>query len=82
MVKNGQEKKKIGEEKGGKIMEGSPIVVAIAIVIMMLICICYWLVSADTQDWLQIKYYKFRMWRIKRKNKKNEWKWGDEIKWQ
>lgn len=81
MVKNGQEKKKIEEEKGGKIMEGSPIVVATAIVIMMLICMVYWLASADVQNWLQVKYYKFRMWRIKRKNKKNEWKWGDEIEW-
>lgn len=81
MVKNGQEKKKIGKEKGGKIMEGSPIIVAIAIVIMMLICMVYWLAGADTQSWLQNKYYKFRMWRIKRKNKKNEWKWGDEIEW-
>lgn len=81
MVKNGQEKKKIGKEKGGKIMEESPIIVAIAIVIMMLICMVYWLAGADTQSWLQNKYYKFRMWRIKRKNKKNEWKWGDEIEW-
>lgn len=63
-------------------MEGVPIVISIDIILMILICLMSWLVSEDVQDWLQIKYYKFRMWRIKRKNKKNEWKWGDEIKWQ
>lgn len=81
MVKNSKKKKKIGEEKGEKIMEGSPIIIATAIIIMMLICLVYWLAGADTQSWLQNKYYKFRMWLIKRRNKKNEWKWGDEIEW-
>lgn len=62
-------------------MEGVPIVISIDIILMILICLMSWLVSEDVQDWLQNKYYKFRMWLIKRRNKKNEWKWGDEIKW-
>ena len=62
-------------------IEDISVIISIDIVITILICICSWLVSADVQDWLQIKYYKFRMWRVKRKNKKNEWKWRDEIEW-
>lgn len=63
-------------------VEDISVVISIVIVLMLFINIFYWLASAETQDWLQYKYYKFRMWRIKRKNKKNEWKWGDEIEWQ
>lgn len=63
-------------------MEGNPSVVSVAIVVFILISIVSWLTSTEVQDWLQNKYYKFRMWRIKRKNKRNKWKWGDEIEWQ
>lgn len=63
-------------------MEGSPSVVSVAIVILILISIVSWLTSTEVQDWLQNKYYKFRMWCIKRKNKRNKWKWGDEIEWE
>jgi len=62
-------------------VEGISVIISTVIVLTLLMCIFYWLASADVQNWLQIKYYKFRMWRIKRKNKKNEWKWGDEIEW-
>lgn len=55
-------------------VEDISVIISTAIVLMLLICIFYWLASANVQNWLQIKYYKFRMWRIKRKNKENELK--------
>lgn len=59
-------------------MEFQSVLIATVIVTIILVSITSWLTSADVQCWLQHKYYNFRIWRIKRKNKKNEWKWGDE----
>lgn len=53
-------------------MEFQSILIAAVIITITLISITSWLTSADVQCWLQYKYYKFRMWRIKRKNKKKE----------
>lgn len=49
-------------------MEAIPILISIIIITVILIWLLYWLISI--QDWLQLKYYKFRMWRIKKKSKK------------